>query len=143
MSFFDHLFRFGYSKGLHNQLKGLGTDCETYNGGAVYQVTSIVLIIVSLIVVLNYYYGLFNNPRFTHRRIWLLNILTAAGIVGFFAYFQAVAYLPEERHCSYIHFSSLDCVMFAFNGMFYTAIACLIFSLLFKWKSIANKKIPF
>ena len=143
MNFFDRLFRLGYSSGLHKQLKGLSDDGNGYTGTPVYQVTGIVLIVVSLIVMLNYYYGLFNNPRFTHRRIWLVNILAAAGIAGFFAYFRAAAYLPKEKHSAEIHFSALDCTLFAFTVMIYTTVICIILSLLFKWKSIANKKVPF
>lgn len=143
MSFFDHLFNLGYSKDLHQQLKGLSLDCEGYTGDAAYPIVSIVLLVVSLIVILNYYYGLFNNPRFTHRRVWLLNIVVASCTVGFFAYFQATGYLPEGKHCETSHFNVLDCMLFAFTAMIYTAITCILFSLLFKWKSISNKKVPF
>lgn len=143
MSFFDHLLRLGYSRDLHQQLKGLASDCSGYSGDAVYQVTSIILVLVSLVVMLNYYYGLFNNPRFTHRRVWLINILVACSIAGIFAYINAVSYMPLEKHCMDIHFTKLDCALFAFTEMIYTGIICIILSALFKWKSVANKKIPF
>jgi hypothetical protein len=143
MSFFDHLFHLGYSRDLHQQLKGLSADCTGYSGDAIYQVTGIVMIGVSLLLMLNYYYGLFNNPRFTHRRVWLVNILVACSIVGTFAFFNATSFLPEEKHCADIHFSVLDCTLFAFTEVIYTIIVCIIFSMLFKWKSVANKKVPF
>lgn len=143
MSFFDHLISLGYSDGLHQQLKGRAVDCIDNSGDAAYPIVSIVLLVVSLIVILNYYYGLFNNPRFTHRRVWLLNIVVASCTVGFFAYFQAARYLPEEKHCDKLHFTVMDCMLFAFTAMIYTAFTCIFFSLLFKWKSISNKKIPF
>lgn len=143
MSLFDHLFRLGYSRDLHQQLKGLSPDCSGYSGNAVYQMSGIVMIATSLLLMLNYYYGLFNNPRFTHRRVWLLNILIACGIVWLFAYFSAIDYLPDEKHCTDIHFTYLDCALFAFTQIIYTVICCFLCSLLFKWKSIANKKIPF
>lgn len=143
MSLFDHLFRLGYSSDLHQQLKGLSADCSGYSGDAIYQVSGIVMIAISLCIMLNYYYGLFNNPRFTHRRVWLLNILVASGIVGLFAYFNATSYLPEEKHCADIHFTLLDCTLFAITQMIYTAISCVICSMILKWKSVANKKVPF
>jgi hypothetical protein len=143
MSLFDHLFHLGYSRGLHQQLRGLSADCTGYSGDAVYQVSGIVMIAVSVCIMLNYYYGLFNHPKFTHRRIWLLNVLAACGIIGLFTYFNAASYLPEEKHCADIHFSMLDCVLFAVTQMIYTAICCILSSLLFKWKSVANKKVPF
>ncbi len=144
MSFFDHLVRLGYSSGMHQQLRGHGIDCnDSFGGDSVYQLTAIVLLAVSLVAALNYYYGLFNRPRFTHRWVWLLNILAASGIVGGFAYLRAAAYLPPDRHCEDLHFGAIDCLMFAFTAMIYTAITCTLLSLLLKWKSIANKKIPF
>lgn len=143
MSFFDRLIPLGYSDGLHQQLKGRAVDCIDNSGNAAYPVVSIVLLSVSIIVMLNYYYGLFNNPRFTHRRVWLLNIVVASCIVGFFAYFRATGYLPEGKHCEKLRFSALDCMLFAFTAMMYTAFTCILFSLLFKWKSISNKKVPF
>jgi hypothetical protein len=143
MSFFDHFNLLRYSDGLHQQLKGRAVDCVDNSGDAAYPLISIVLLSVSIIVMLNYYYGLFNNPRFTHRRTWLLNIVVASCMVGFFAYFQATRYLPEEKHCDKLHFNGLDCILFAFTAMIYTAITCILFSLLFKWKSISNKKVPF
>lgn len=143
MSFFDHVFRLGYSRDLHQQLKGLSSDCASYSGGAVYQITGIIMITVSLLLMLNYYYGLFNNPRFTHRRVWLINILVACVLTGGFAYFHATTFLPEEKHCPDIHFSVLDCALFGFTTALYTALTCILFSMIFKWKSIANKKVPF
>lgn len=143
MSFFNHLPRLGYSRDLHQQLKGLAADCSGYHGDAVYQFTFIVLLIVSLVLMLNYYYGLFNDPRFTHRRFWLMQILVACGLNGLFAYFRSAAFLPEDKHCDQIHFSALDCGLFSFSVMMYTFITCVLISLLIKWKSITNKKIPF
>lgn len=143
MSFFDHVIRLGYSRDLHQQLKGLSADCEGYTGNSLYQLTSIIMLAVSLVIMLNYYYGLFNNPRFTHRWVWLVNLVVACFITGGFAYSRAVSYLPDERHCTDIHFTLLDCSLFAFTVMVYTAVICILLSLVIKWKSISNKKIPF
>ena len=143
MSFFDHLPHLGYSRDLHQQLKGLSPDCNGYHGTAVYQITSIVLLVVSLIVMLNYYYGLFNQPRATHRWIWMTNILVASFIMGAYAYSLAAHGLSASRHCADITFTGIDCLLFSFTVMIYTAITCFLFSLLLKWKSVSNKKIPF
>lgn len=142
MNFFDHLVRLGYSHDLHEQLKGLDMEGET-NGNSIYQLTGFLIIGISLLTMLNYYYGLFNNPRFTHRRTWLLNLLVPSTAIGLFAYFQAARYLPEDKHYSELHFSITDCALFGVNEMLLCMIACLLWSLLLKWKSVANKKIPF
>jgi len=143
MSFFDSLIRLGYSSDLHQQLKGLAPDCSGTTGNALYQLTGIVLLGVSLAVMLNYYYGLFNNPRFTHRRVWLVNILMAGSMVGLFAYVNTARFLPLEKHCEELHFTALDCGLFAFTAMIYTVIVCMLLSVFLKWRSVANKKIPF
>jgi len=143
MSFFDHLIRLGYSKGLHQQLKGYTTDCSGYGSDAVYQLNSLVLLALSVVTMLNYYYGVFNNPRFTHRRIWFLNILAASGMVGVVSYFQAASFLSPEKHCNDLHFTAIDCLLFAVNQAVYAMFVCFLCSLLLKWKSIANKKVPF
>ncbi|WP_118952384.1 hypothetical protein [Taibaiella helva] len=143
MSLFDKLFHLAYSPDLHQHLKGRATDCEGYHGGSIYQLTSFAILGVSLLFMLNFYYGLFNNPRFTHRRIWALNILAACGLIGLLAYFSAASGMAAGKHCEELHFALFDCLLFAFTEMIYTAVVCLIVSLLFKWKSISNKKIPF
>lgn len=144
MSFFDKLFKLGYSSGLHEHLKGQAVDCsDDYHAASVYQATGFAILGISLLLMLNFYYGLFNNPRFTHRRTWLLNILVACGIIGFVSYFSAASGLAEGKHCADLQFTLSDCMLFAFTEMIYTAIVCLIVSLLIKWKSVSNKKIPF
>ena len=143
MSFFDSILRFSYSRDLHQHLKGLSVDCAGYNSNSVYQIISLTLLAVSFLIMLNYYYGIFNHPRHTRMWVWLINILVACGITGTVAYFMAAGGLPEERHCKDIHFTSMDCVLFSATAMLYTFLVCFIFSLLFKWKSVANKKIPF
>lgn len=142
MSFFDSILRFSYSRDLHQHLKGLSVDCEGYTGTAIYQVVSITLLTVSLLLMLNYYHGLFNHPRHTRRWVWLANVLVGCGIVGTVAYFMAAAGLPAELRCKDIYFTRADCLLFAATAMLYTFLVCFLFSLIFKWNSVANKKIP-
>src|SRR5690606_10160151 len=143
MSFFDSILRFSYSRDLHQHLKGLSVDCEGYTGSAIYQLVSLILLVLSFLFMLNYYHGLFNHPRHTRRWVWLINILAACGIVGAAAYFMAAGGLPEEKHCKDIHFTSMDCLLFAATAVLYTFLACFLFSLVLKWTSVANKQIPF
>ena len=143
MSLFDHLPKLGYSRDLHRHLRGLSITCDDYHGDAVYQITSLVMLAVSMVFMANYYYGLFNHPRYTRRRIWLLHLLVGAGAMGIFAYNRAANGLPVGKHCEEIQFTVLDCTLFGFTAALYTCILCFLFSMLLKWKSIANKKIPF
>ena len=143
MSFFDSILRFSYSRDLHQHLKGLSVDCQGYTGTAIYQVVSLTLLVLSLLFMLNYYHGLLNHPRHTRLWVWLINIIVCCGIIGTIAYAMASGGLPEGEHCKDIFFSRMDCLLFACTAMLYTFLACFIFSMLLKWKSVANKKIPF
>lgn len=143
MSFFDSILRFNYSRGLHQQLKGLSLDCNGYNGSSAYQLVSLTLLITAGVLALNYYYGLFNRPRFARFWIWFLNLLVACGIVGTVAYMQAYSPLQTGRFCPELRFSGMDCLLFSLTAMVYTALVFLLFSALIKWKSVSNKKVPF
>ena len=98
MSFFDSILRFSYSRDLHQHLKGLSVDCTGYTGNSAYQVVSLAMLVISLLVMINYYYGLFNHPRHTRRWVWLINVLVACGITGAIAYVLGTAGLPARRN---------------------------------------------
>lgn len=143
MSFFDHVPGLGYSNNLHLYLKGLSASSCSYDGSAIYPVVTLVVVVVSLLAMLNYYYGFCSNPRYTYRRVWLFHLLVAGLICGGFAYARAAGGLPAAKHCKEYTFSTLDCWLFGSTAVLYTWIFCFLFSLLLKWKSTANKKIPF
>jgi len=60
--------------------------------------------------------------------------------VFFMSYLKANGDLQHNNFCKELHFSSIDCMLFAFTTAIYTLIACLIFSAVLKWKSRHNKK---
>lgn len=143
MSVYNVLPRFGYSTDLHRHLDGLTVDCQGRNPNSIYQIVSLSILLICVLVMLNYYRGLFDNSRHTWRLNWALNIIGAGLLSGGLAYFMAFRGLPDEAHCSEIHFSNLDCLLFGTTAMTYALIVCLILSLAFKWFSVSNKRIPF
>lgn len=143
MRLFEVLPRFGYSRDLHRHLDGLSVDCQGRVPNSLYLIVSLSLLAICIIVMLNFYKGLFDNSRNTWRRSWLMNILFASLVSGGLAYFLAYKDLPDEAHCSEIHFTNLDCLLFGLTTMSYAVIVCLLLSLTFKWFSVSNKRIPF
>ena len=143
MSLFEVLPRFGYSTDLHRHLSGLSLDCQGRNPNSIYLIVSLSLLAICLLVMLNYYRGIFDNSRHTWRMHWIWNIVFASLASGGLAYFMAYKDLPDDAHCAEIHFSNLDCFLFGCTATTYAIIVCLIFSLAFKWFSVSNKRIPF
>jgi len=143
MSIFDNLVRFGYSKDLHEHLKGLDTKCETYNATSVYQLVTAFVLVVSFIVMLNYYRGIFHRPRFTGRSGWFLQLLFVVVVTFLFAYLRANRDLSNSNFCKDLVFNSSDCALFGLTAAVYAFVFSFIFSMLFKYFSIHHKNIPF
>lgn len=140
---FDKFPRIKYSVDLHQHLKGLDIKCETYSSQDFYALLYPVLIITCIVVMLNYYYGLFNRPKCANILWWLLNIFVVT--TGFFcwAFFKSTEDLNNHNYCESLHFNSSDCLMFGLTAACYALITCFVSSLAIKWGSTHNKLIPF
>jgi hypothetical protein len=142
-SIFDTMLRFGYSNDLHDHLKGLDRDCNDYTGTSIYELVLYLILGLGLIVMFNYYKGLFHRPKFTIRWIWFLHLLGVSVIVFLFSLFRTSSDLNNGNFCQDLHFSSSDCVLFAITAAVYAMIYCFILSLIFKLISVHHKRIPF
>jgi hypothetical protein len=143
MSFVDNMFRFNYSRDLHEYLKGMSLDCEGYTRQSTYQLIALAMLGFSTVVVLNYYYGIFNRPIFSRIKTWSANVLMTSTIIAFAAYTLAAVGLPQGMHCSYLHFYKTDCVLFGLTAFVYNTLFCIALSSCVKWLSVNNKKVPF
>jgi hypothetical protein len=144
MSAWDKIFRFDYAKDLHAHLKGWAIDCNSgYTRQSIYQSVSVVMIVLVLLGTLNYYYGFFNRPRFSKTSFWLLNMLCISIIIFVMAYIMSSSGLHDGNHCPDLHFYSTDCMLFGFTAVIYTIIFYVVASLIVKWFSLNNKKVPF
>ncbi|RZK11628.1 MAG: hypothetical protein EOO43_19225 [Flavobacterium sp.] len=142
-SLFDAIIRFGYSNDLHEHLKGLDTKCNDYTATSIYQLILWTIIGLGLLVMLNYYRGLFHRPKFTSRWFWLLNILAVSIVVFVLAYFRSTYDLSNGNFCKDLSFNTSDCLLFALTSATYAFIFCAVISLLLKLVSIHHKRIPF
>ncbi len=143
MNIFDSFLRFSYSRDLDEHLKGLSLDGDSYSSQSVYQIVSLIVISLSIVSVLNYYFGFFNRPTFSRILSWVLNVVGVSVIVGIISYSMAASGVPDGAHCSYLHFFKTDCLLFALTAYTYTTVLCIILSTTFKWFSENNKKVPF
>jgi hypothetical protein len=140
---FDKFPRISYSSDLHQHLKGLDLKCESYGGTNIYAWVTFWILLISLILAINYYYVLFNRPKMAKWWVWLINMLMGGIITFFMAYLRANADLNHSNYCKELHFNSADCLLFGLTAFTYTSFLFFIFSMIIKWKSLNNKKIPF
>ena len=96
-----------------------------------------VLLLLSVLVTLNFYLGLFNQHRWSSKFVWLINYIVAA--IAFFIYSNfkiqhaiALAKLPTS-------------LAFNFNltSVIYFTCLYIILSIILKYFSSSNSKIPF
>ncbi len=142
--FFDKVFRSSYSSDLHQHLKGLDiARGESYSGTNIYAWITIWIFMLSLVLMINFYYGLFDRPKFSNFWAWLLNLLASASSIFVMAFLRSTNDLKHANYYKELHFNSADCMLFAFTATSYSVFFCIIFSLLMKWWSLNNKKVPF
>ena len=131
------------SGGLGEYLRGFDTDCQTYSRQSAYSIVFLFLIFVNAVIMLNYYYGLLNRHPFNKFGWWLVNVLTGAFIIYMIASLQPYKDLMNGEYCKDLSFHAGDCMGFGLTAAIYSVIWSVLLSLLIKWKSIVNKKIPF
>lgn len=139
---FDAMLRFGYSTDLHEHLKGLDTECNDYGSTSIYQSVFWTILILSFVVLVNYYRGLFHRPKFTSKLFWFFNVLTVCIVIFILSYFKSSADLQSGNICSDLRFTESDCILFALTASVYALIFCLILSFVLKYFSVHHKRIP-
>jgi hypothetical protein len=142
-TFFDKMLRFSYSKDLHDHLKGLDITCQDYTAESTYSYITILILVFVPIVMINYYYGIFNRPRLSSFLTWMLNILFCGAVVFIASIVRSTGDLNSKNYCQDLRFSSTDCMLFGFTAATYAILLSILISLFIKWWSLCNKKIPF
>jgi hypothetical protein len=140
---FEALGMYSSSGGLGEHLRGLDVNCNTMSRQSAYSIVFLSMIVVNIVIMFNYYYGLFNRQPFNHFVWWLGNVLTGAFIIYVIAYLGPHKDLVNNNYCQTLVFNEGDCMGFGLTAAIYAMIWSVLLSLLLKWKSIVNKKIPF
>ncbi|WPV67772.1 hypothetical protein [Chitinophaga sp. LS1] len=140
---FEAVGLYSSSGGLGEHLRGLDIDCQTMSRQSAYNFVFLALIFVNVVILFNYYYGLLNRSPFNQVGWWLGNILVGAFIIFLIAYVGSHRDLVNHRYCEQLSFHDGDCIGFGITAAIYSVVWSVLLSLLIKWKSICNKKIPF
>ena len=140
---FNKLPHFRYSDGLHQYLLGMAIDCSDYTNQNIYQLISIWIFGVCVVVTINYYFGFLDRPKFSNITYWVSSSIVVSAFLGLFAYYKAANGLSPYNHCSELSFYRTDCILFGLTAFAYSNFIIFIFSMIFKWFSTDNKKVPF
>jgi hypothetical protein len=140
---FEAIGLYSTSGGLGEHLRGFDIDCQTMSRQSTYSIVFLFMIFVNAVIMLNYYYGLLNRNPFNKFGWWLMNVLTGAFIIYIIAWLQPHRDLMNGNYCKDLNFHSVDCMGFGLTAAIYSVTWSVLLSLLIKWKSIVNKKIPF
>ncbi|GHV60084.1 hypothetical protein FACS1894182_14880 [Bacteroidia bacterium] len=143
--FFETVYRWFmgfFGSPLAEKLSGYDSATETLQGANQFVVIGIITLVITLAVVLLYYYVL-NHPRFNQWWSWLIALLFA-GLINFaYGIATTIKYASEGNlgDADLIYMS--DCVGFGFANLIISALWFIVFSLAFKWWSRNCKYSPF
>lgn len=143
ITLFESLGLYSSANGLGEHLRGLDVQCNDFTNQSIYNIVFLCIFIINLVIVLNYYYGVFNRVNFTNFLSWFLNILTGSLIIFFIAFLYANNDFVTGNFCPDLSISSSDCVGFGVTAAIFSLVWSFILSVCIKWKSSNNKKVPF
>jgi hypothetical protein len=144
VTLFESLGLYSSTNGLGEHLQGLDPHkCDQYTGQSIYNLVFIYLFVINSLIVINYYYGLFNRVPWNVWWKWLLNILIGASIMYIIAFMYPNNDLSTGNYCKDLHMHTSDCVGFGLTAFIYSLVWSVVLSLLIKWKSSVNRKVPF
>lgn len=140
---FEALGFYTTSNGLGEHLRGLDSTCTDYTGKSIYNTVFLALFVINSLIIFNYYYGILNRSGWNNIGKWLLNVLIGAVIVFVIAFIYSNNDLQAGVMCNELKVNVSDCLGFAFTAFIYSFIWSVLFSILIKWKSSVNRKVPF
>lgn len=143
ISLFEALGLYSTQNGLGEHLRGLDLSCNEYNNQSIYGMVFIYLFAVNTILVINYYYGFFNKIPWNVWWKWLINILLGAVILFVIAFMYSNNDYSTGNFCKDLNITTSDCFGFGLTAFIFSLLWSIILSLLIKWKSSINRKVPF
>ncbi|NII26667.1 hypothetical protein HB364_16380 [Pseudoflavitalea sp. X16] len=140
---FEALGLYSAQNGLGEYLQGLDVECNDYTRQSIYNIVFICLFGINTLIMLNYYYGLFNRRPFNRWWWWFINCLAGSVIVFVIAFIIPNNDLSTGNYCKDLQMNTSDCMGFAFTSAIFSFVWCLVLTFLIKWKSSVNRKVPF
>lgn len=147
------IFKSFWSQNFDYYLWGWNPASEGFTNPNIFNLTGLVTIFISLLIVLIYYY-IFNHPRWCRWWSWIIALVLnaiAALFTGFgITYSRYVSgYIPNELIYDYSVeppvqiITAWDCWGFAYANILISIILFFVISLALKWWSTAAKYVPF
>lgn len=143
ITIFEALGLYSSANGLSDHLRGLDVQCNDYTGQSIYNIVFLCVFIINALIVVNYYYGIFNRVNFTNILSWLINLLVGALILFLIAFLYANNDFTTGNYCKDLSISTSDCIGFGATASIFSFVWSFILSMIIKWKSSNNKKVPF
>ncbi len=132
-----------FGSNLADYLWGYNCDEQAYTGDIIFNLIGFLAIIISLFLVLAYYYWPLNHPRFNRWWSWLIVLILSSILNLFVGYTISVTHLNSGDIGSCMTVSEFDCWMFGVANFIVSAFFFSFLTLIFKWKSSNAKYSPF
>lgn len=141
---FESLGLYSDQNGLGDHLRGLDLQCLDYSQQSIYSVLFLYLFAINSLIIINYYYGLFNRVPMNKWGWWFVNVLIGAFALFCIAYFNTKNDLDPINYCKNLKITLGDCYGFGATAAIYSFLYCIILSYIIKWRSNVNKTVnPF
>lgn len=143
ISIFESLEFYSTASGLGEHLRGLNLECENFTRQSIYSMVFLALFLINSIIIINYYYGILNRIPFNRILWWLLNVLFGAIIMFLVAFLYANNDFTSGNVCKTLSITTSDCIGFGATTAIFSIGWSGFLSLVIKWCSSVNKKVPF
>lgn len=143
ITIFESLGLYSTQNGLAEHLRGLDLKGQDYSDQSKYSMVFLSLFLINILIIVNYYYGLFNRIPFNKFLWWLLNVIVGSLILFSIAFLYSNNDLETGNYYSQLSITTSDCVGFGLTTAIFSFLFSCIISIMIKWKSSVNKKVPF
>lgn len=143
ITIFESFNLYSTQNGLGEHLRGLDIKGIDYSNQSIYSMVFLSLFIVNALIIINYYYGLLNRIPFNRFFWWLINVLLGSIILFFIAFLYSNNDFVTGNYYPKLSISTSDCVGFGLTAAIFSILWSCVLSILIKWNSSVNKKVPF
>ena len=143
ITLFESFGLYSDANGLGDHLRGLDVQCTDYINQSTYNIIFICLFVINSIIMVNYYYGFHNRPKFSKFLPWFIHALIGAIILFLIAFFYSYNDFSTGNYCKDLNITTSDCIGFGSVAAIYSLIWNFIISIFLKLKSSNNKKVPY
>lgn len=143
ITMFESFNLYSSQMGLGEHLRGLDIKGLNFSNQSIYSMVFLSLFLVNTLIMINYYYGVLNRIPFNRFFWWLLNVIIGSTILFLIAFLYSNNDFVTGNYYPKLSISTSDCIGFGLTSLIFSFIWCCILSVLIKWNSSVNKKVPF